>query len=1288
MSNQGYLLYSMKSLWRLAAAAALVSVGFGKRFTKRHEAGRCSIRGNCGGEGFFSPPLPCVDNGLAKKPTPSFRSSLVELCGPKWSTGYVCCDEDQINTLSQNLDKAKSFISTCPACKENFYNLFCTFTCSPNQSLFINVTDAESYGSKHRVTELDQLITGEYGSGLFESCKNVKFGATNTNAMDFIGGGAKNYTELLSFLGKKNPLFGSPFQINFPEPNKYLEKDMMPLPMAPRKCYDEDEKFRCACIDCPSVCPALTEIPPSRSCHIGRLPCLSFSAIISYCILVSTLIITVFGYKAWKFHAQRKAERLRLLQDTITSDDENDAYEIHDRFIYNQPPKTYWVNTLCDSAFSRLGYSVAKFPGITILTSVVIIGALSLGLLKFDVEKDPARLWVSPNSLAAEEKAFFDESFGPFYRTEQAFLVNNTSPGISGPVLSYETLKWWINVERKISELRGIKFGANLDDICFKPTGNGCVVQSVSAYYGNDIKPWKPSNWKDRLRECTASPVSCLPDFGQPIDPKLILGRSQSLNIDPADTPAIITTWIVTNHPQGSLDNEKAMDWEESLRSSLLEFQEEALLRGLRLSFSTEISLEQELNKSTNTDARIIVLSYIIMLIYASLALGSPALSPRSIINNPAKTIVEMKLTIGIVGILIVLMSISASVGLFSFAGVKVTLIIAEVIPFIVLAVGVDNIFLIVHEFDCVNISHTDALVEDRIARTLGRIGPSILFSAITETFIFSLGAFVGMPAVKNFAIYAAGAVFINAILQVTMFVSILALNQRRTEDNRADCFPCIRIKSAGIQLQDSSDLHNVSSRPYDCQDESLLRQFIRKIYTPSILKKKAKLAIIFGFLSIFSAGIALIPEVSLGLDQRDALPRDSYLVPYFSDIYQYFNSGPPVYFVSRQLNVTKRNHQQQLCSRFTSCEQNSLTNILEQERKRPDTSYIASTTASWIDDYFLWLDPSLDSCCVESGKTCFKNRSPPWNITLFGMPEGDEFIHYLRKWIAAPTNEDCPLGGKAAYSSSVVIDVEKKTILASQFRSSHTPLRSQKDFIEAYSSSRRIAELISKENNINVFPYSVFYIFFDQYSTIVSLSTTLLGYAFVLIFLISSILLGSFQTAFVVTFTVIMIVVDIIGTMAIFNISLNAISLVNLIICVGIGVEFCAHIARAFMFPSRSIIEQAKNKFRDRDARAWTALVGVGGSVFSGITVTKLLGVTVLAFTRSKIFDIYYFRIWLALVLFAGIHALIFLPVVLSLFGGNGYADSENVGGLEEDLANRRYHALLPDADDSDDEN
>ncbi|KAI1662116.1 multidrug efflux transporter AcrB transmembrane domain-containing protein [Daldinia decipiens] len=1258
----------------VAGALLLVSTAAaGELYTPKHEAGRCAIRGHCGKKSFFGKQVPCVDNELATTPDPEFSKEIESLCGPKWKDSKVCCNADQLQALKSEMSTPNQIIGSCPACKDNFYNLFCTFTCSPDQSLFINVTKTLEKNGKTLAAEVDHLVSEEYGQGFYDSCKEVKFGASNSKAMNFIGGGAKNYTQLLKFLGDEKAI-GSPFQINFP--TEYSEPSMAPREMKPKKCNDEDPNFRCSCVDCPAVCPELPAVEQSGSCRVGVLPCLSFASIFTYGVLLFTLITALVGHVAWMKHAQRRSERLHLLQAAEPSDDEDEGDLVRNGAMLDRPQRNYAINTWCDTAFSKLGHLCARFPGITIFSSLLVVIVLSLGWVKFAVEREPARLWVSPDSAAAQEKAFFDENFGAFYRAQKVFVVNDTQASGPGPVLSYETLTWWSEVEASVKQLKGKDFGTNFQDVCLKPTGPACVVQSPTIYFDGT------KDWQSQFKECAESPVNCRPDFGQPIEPNMIVGGYDGIeNI--TEARAFTVTWVVNNHPEGSSELSHAMDWEQSLKNRLLEAQKEAADRGLRLSFSTEVSLEEELNKSTNSDATIIVISYIVMFLYASIALGSSSMTIRELIRNPAVALVQSKFTLGLVGILIVLMSITSSIGLFSWAGVKATLIIAEVIPFIVLAVGVDNIFLIVHEFERVNLSHPDAMVEERIARALGRMGPSILFSGITETVSFALGAFVGMPAVRNFAIYAAGAVFINALLQMTLFISILSYNQVRTEDNRADCFPCVQVKAARVHLSGSNGSNG--PRPYDVPDESWLQQFIRKYYAPTLLGKKVKVLVVAIFLGLLAAGVALIPYIQLGLDQRVALPDDSYLIDYFNDMYNYLDTGPPVYFVTKGVNVTQRDGQRELCSRFTTCEQLSLTNVLEQERKRPDVSYISSPTASWLDDFFLWLNPDFESCCKDGRQSCFANRDPAWNITLNGMPEGDEFVHYLQEWLHSPTTDTCPLAGQASYSQAVVVDGEKLTIPASHFRTMHKPLRSQDDFINAYASARRIANEVSAKTGVEIFPYSVFYVFFDQYASIINLTGALLGSAVAIIFVVSSILLGSIVTALVVTLTVVMTVVDIIGAMAAFNVSLNAVSLVNLIICVGIAVEFCAHIARAFMFPSGSVMERAKNRFRGRDARAWTALVNVGGSVFSGITITKLLGVCVLAFTRSKIFEIYYFRVWLALVVFAATHALIFLPVALSLVGGEGYVDPESEGGLAEDLASRRWYSVINNPDDSD---
>lgn len=91
-----------------------------------------------------------------------------------------------------------------------------------------------------------------------------------------------------------------------------------------------------------------------------------------------------------------------------------------------------------------------------------------------------------------------------------------------------------------------------------------------------------------------------------------------------------------------------------------------------------------------------------------------------------------------------------------------------------------------------------------------------------------------------------------------------------------------------------------------------------------------------------------------------------------------------------------------------------------------------------------------------------------------------------------------------------------------------------------------------SSPSNVQIFSsvFSVYYVFYEQYLTIWSEALFSLTLSIVVVFLVTFILTGfSFFSALIVVINVFMIIIDIGGLMYWWDISLNAVSLVNLVV-------------------------------------------------------------------------------------------------------------------------------------------
>ena len=163
--------------------------------------------------------------------------------------------------------------------------------------------------------------------------QDVKFGAANLRALDFIGGGASSPQQWLDFLGevkdRRTPPIGSPFQINF-NPNRSASDSgdggggrAPPPGIAPAKealpaCGDA--ALTCSCADCPSApacAPPPAPAPGGRGkggCRAGAVSCWDLALILGYIVLALAAGGAVAYQKRLRELTEREAELFGALR--------------------------------------------------------------------------------------------------------------------------------------------------------------------------------------------------------------------------------------------------------------------------------------------------------------------------------------------------------------------------------------------------------------------------------------------------------------------------------------------------------------------------------------------------------------------------------------------------------------------------------------------------------------------------------------------------------------------------------------------------------------------------------------------------------------------------------------------------------------------------------------------------------------------------------------------------------------------------------------------------------------
>ena len=375
----------------------------------------------------------CAYNKPAKNVTdPQAEKIIEELC-PELRGGPTCCDYKQLKTLADNVQVLKQITGRCPACWDNLRRLYCSTTCSPDQSLYM---DSKLIRVKKWVEKVAVYVSQDYKRGLFDACKDVIFPGNNEKILNLLcGRTAEKCTPqlLLDFLG--NPANGmAPFEMQYPQ---IIPENLTWFDLEPRKCnvsFIDPVTTRttepCSCQDCKSSCPVIPPyIPPPPPKHYLGL------TLVPFCCLVIFIAFLLFWIPCNLCIACRRSRTTSYLfaPQAVPSYSGNasatgaNAIEIRRK------------TGICEQLGCKIEMELKKFftwwgtwcgchPWTVMVGSLVVVIALCLGVYApgLKITTDPVELWSAPESRARKEKDIFDTKFNPFYRTEQ--IIINAKP--------------------------------------------------------------------------------------------------------------------------------------------------------------------------------------------------------------------------------------------------------------------------------------------------------------------------------------------------------------------------------------------------------------------------------------------------------------------------------------------------------------------------------------------------------------------------------------------------------------------------------------------------------------------------------------------------------------------------------------------------------------------------------------------------------------------------------------------------------------------------------------------
>ncbi|XP_066923421.1 patched domain-containing protein 3-like isoform X3 [Clytia hemisphaerica] len=548
------------------------------------------------------------------------------------------------------------------------------------------------------------------------------------------------------------------------------------------------------------------------------------------------------------------------------------------------------------------------------------------------------------------------------------------------------------------------------------------------------------------------------------------------------------------------------------------------------------------------------------------------------------KNLVTGHLTVAICGICVIMLGVGCGFGLAMWIRTDFVAF-TGILLFLILGIGMDNMFIIV---DAMESADPDIQGEERLVVAMKHIGGSITMTTSTDLVAFAVSAVSDFPAVKLFCIYAALSIVFAYLMLITLFLALLTWDVHRIERGGRDICPC------RAPIEQGEDVN-----PWLKEKEDFTKIFMRK-WGEILMTMPMKIIVCFVACGTLAAGIYGTTQITQKFEWKKTAPDGSYFRQYAAVRDDNFPAG---YGVSIILPYSGDDFGEvEIQDKIIS-----LNDIAKNLTRYQDPPNIIN----WMDQY------------------------RKWGIQASQNTTGDYFYQTLPMFLNA----------QKMFAPDIIFDSTTGKIKAARIvmfyvndndaTNQATAMQDLRDELDKLTPLKNGEKDKSKE----IYAATIMFIYAEQFAAVVDatiLNLAICGATIVVITIpylmhpgITGLVFLSFSS----------LLFELLGLMTAWDVSLDVIAMIIIIMAVGFSVDYTCHIAHAYMISRKD----TPNK------RAIDALTTMGTSVLNG-GVSTFLGMLITAFSQAEGFRIF-FKMVFGIVVLGLIHGLIFLPVLLTIF-------------------------------------